>query len=74
MAIDLLEKAPRTSIGIGNARELLALRHLEGLYVQGARANHVSSASGKKIGFDLSENCEDVLRRVLSEVLSHFQF
>ncbi|KAL6554727.1 hypothetical protein OROHE_007466 [Orobanche hederae] len=70
LLLDLLEETPEVYHDLGrNARELVSLRILESLFVQGARANLVSSTSGQKIRlepFDCS--CEDVLRRILTEI------
>lgn len=73
MVLDFLEKMPETSDDHSrNAREMVSLRVLESLSSQGACANPVSSASGKKVRLDPSDRCEDVLQRILTEVLHMF--
>lgn len=75
MVIDLLKKIPQKSNYIGkNTRELVSLKFLESLFIQGARANPVSSSLSKTVRLDPSNHCEDVLRRMLYEVLFSFSF
>lgn len=66
----MVKKTPEIFEDIGkNAREWVSLRILESFYDQGIRANSVFSTPTKRKGFDPSEQCEDVLRRMLPEVL-----
>ncbi|KZV23282.1 hypothetical protein F511_02183 [Dorcoceras hygrometricum] len=68
LLLDLVKKTPEILEDTGNnARELVSLRILESFYDQGVRANSVSFTPTKKIGFDPSERCEDVLKRILQE-------
>lgn len=68
LLLDLVKKTPEIFEDIGkNAREWVSLRILESFYDQGIRANSLSSTPTKRNGFDPSEQCEDVLRRILSE-------
>lgn len=74
MFIDLLRKTPQISKDIGkNAREWGSLKFLESLSIHGARANSVPLSSREKVIIDPSDCCEDVLRRILSEVLLSFR-
>lgn len=75
LLIDLLKKIPQNSKHIGKkARELVSLKFLESLFIQGARANPVSSSLCKTVRLDPSDHCEDVLRRILYEIsLSHLK-
>ncbi|KAH6758477.1 hypothetical protein C2S51_018712 [Perilla frutescens var. frutescens] len=75
LLIDLLKKTPQTCNDIGkNAREMASLKFLENLFIQGARANPVSSPLSKTVRLDPSDHCEDVLRQILSETsLSHLK-
>ncbi|KAL6509544.1 hypothetical protein OROGR_022854 [Orobanche gracilis] len=70
LLLDLLEKTPEVYHDLGrNAREFVSLRILESLFVQGARANLVTSTSGQKIRLEpFDDSCEDVLRRILTEI------
>ncbi|GER53096.1 dentin sialophospho protein [Striga asiatica] len=72
LLLDLLERTPEISDDHGkNARELVSLRILESLFIQGARGNPVSSTSIQKIRLDpSSDSCEDVLQRILTEDLT----
>ncbi|XP_073123992.1 uncharacterized protein [Henckelia pumila] len=68
LLLDLVKKTPEILEDIGkNAREWVSLRVLESLYDQGVRANSVTLSPAKRIGFDPSEQCEDVLKRILPE-------
>ncbi|XP_057791889.1 uncharacterized protein LOC131008837 [Salvia miltiorrhiza] len=68
LLLRLLKKTPQLLNDFGkNTRELVSLKFLESLFLQGARANPVSYASRKKVRLDPSDLCEDVLRRILSE-------
>ncbi|GFP84532.1 probable inactive leucine-rich repeat receptor-like protein kinase at3g03770 [Phtheirospermum japonicum] len=70
LLLDLLEKTPEASDDLGrNAREFVSLRILQSFFVHGARTNPVSSAPSQKIRLDPSDDsCEDVLRRILTEI------
>ncbi|CAA0836041.1 RING/FYVE/PHD zinc finger superfamily protein [Striga hermonthica] len=72
LLLDLLERTPEVSDDHGkNAREMVSLRILESLFIQGARVNTVSSTSIQKIKLDPSkDSCEDVLQRILTEDLT----
>ncbi|XP_051116872.1 uncharacterized protein LOC127241735 isoform X2 [Andrographis paniculata] len=69
LLIDLLEKTPEIGDDIGrNAREAVSLKILENFLVQRAPAIPESSShSIEKIMLEPSENCEDVLKRMLAE-------
>ncbi|PIN17317.1 hypothetical protein CDL12_10030 [Handroanthus impetiginosus] len=68
LLLDLLEKTPEISHDLGrNARELVSLRILESFFSRGACENSVSSFLSQKIRLDPSDNCEDVLLRILTE-------
>lgn len=74
MVVALLEKTPEISKDIGrNARELVSLKILENLFIQGAHANPVSPFH-EIISLDPSDRCEDVLRRIMSKVFHTFIF
>lgn len=75
LLMDLLKKIPQKSNHIGkDTRELVSLKFLESLFIQGARANPVSSSLSKTVRLDPSNHCEDVLRRLLYEIsLSHLK-
>uniref|UniRef100_A0A5B7AGL5 Myb-like domain-containing protein n=1 Tax=Davidia involucrata TaxID=16924 RepID=A0A5B7AGL5_DAVIN len=68
--IDLIERTPEIVDDLGrNAREMVSLRILESLFVERNRlTSGVSSTPNSKIGFDQSERCEDVLRRICCEI------
>ncbi|KAM7524537.1 hypothetical protein LguiA_014439 [Lonicera macranthoides] len=69
LLIDLVKRTPEISDDMGkNAREMVSFRILESLFVKAlGTTNDVASLSDSKIGFDSSERCEDVLRRILDE-------
>lgn len=75
LLLDLLKKTPKICNDMGkNAREMVSLKIIESLFIQGARANPVSSPLSKTVRLDPSDHCEDVLRRILSETsLSHLK-
>ncbi|KAL8547101.1 hypothetical protein ACS0TY_006719 [Phlomoides rotata] len=75
LLLGLLEKTPEISTDIGrNARELVSLKILEKLFIQGARANPVSPFR-ETISLDPSDRCEDVLRRIMSKIsLQHLKY
>ncbi|XP_030494500.2 uncharacterized protein LOC115710278 isoform X1 [Cannabis sativa] len=65
---DVMEAAPELPDGLGkNTREIVALRCLEQLSSVNEIASDVPSAQGLKVGFDLSESCEDVLQRIVED-------
>lgn len=72
----MIEAAPELPDDLGkNIKEFVALRCLEGLFAsQNEVASDVPSTQGLKVGFDLSESCEDVLQRILQEVSSFYLF
>ena len=67
----MIDIAPVKPDGFSNnSRELIALRCLEGLVEYAGRINsNASSTLNLKVGFDYSESCEDVLLRILQEVI-----
>ena len=69
---DLVQAAPELPCGlVGNAKERIALRCLEDLFARQSRmTSDTPSAPGSKIGFGLSESCEDVLQQIVQEVRS----
>lgn len=73
MVIGFLKKTPQLCNDGNNATEWASLRFLEKLFIQGARATPVSSALREKVRLDPSDRCQDVLRRILSEVLLSFR-
>ncbi|PQQ01358.1 uncharacterized protein Pyn_31485 [Prunus yedoensis var. nudiflora] len=66
---DLIEMAPALPDDMGkNAKERVALRCLEGLLGPcDVMSGDVPSAQHSKCSFDLSESCENVLKRVVDE-------
>lgn len=57
-----------------STREMVALRCLEDLFSPSDKVNDDDlSATDKKVEFALSESCEDVLQRILQEVM-YFSF
>lgn len=69
---DLIEMAPALPDDMGkNAKERVALRCLEGLLGPcDVMSSDVPSAQHSKCSFDLSESCENVLKRIVDEVKS----
>ncbi|XP_057982165.1 uncharacterized protein LOC131167382 isoform X2 [Malania oleifera] len=64
----LIRSTPDFSDPLGkNAREMASLRCLEDLFAT-SNSKDVPSAAGSKIGFDFSENCEDVFMRIINEM------
>ncbi|KAK2995771.1 hypothetical protein RJ640_010747 [Escallonia rubra] len=70
LLIDLVKRTPEISDDVGkNAREMVSFRILESMFVQGSGiTDGAVSAPDSEIGFDPSEQCEDVLRRILPEL------
>lgn len=68
---DLVKRTPEISDDMGkNAREMVSFRILESLFVKAlGTTNDVASLPDSKIGFESSDRCEDVLRRILDEVI-----
>lgn len=66
---ELVETAPKFDLG-KNAKEMVALRCLEGLFApnDGVVTNNVPASQGSKIRFELSASCEDVLQQILQLV------
>lgn len=67
---DLIEAAPELPDDLGkNAREMVALRCLEHLFSGsvGHTGHAIPCASDKRVPFNLSDSCEDVLQSILQE-------
>lgn len=65
----MIELAPDLDDDLGkNMREMLALRCLEALCGPSNEVNNGHS----KVGFDLSESCEDVLQHIMHKVIFFF--
>lgn len=69
---DLVKRIPNISDDLGrSAREMVSFRILENLLIKNNWIKDDSSLSaGPKISFDPSESCEDVLGKILQEVLT----
>lgn len=67
----MVKRTPEISDDMGkNAREMVSFRILESLFVKAlGTTNDVASLPDSKIGFESSDRCEDVLRRILDEVI-----
>lgn len=67
---DLIAMAPTLPEDIGNnATERVALKCLESLFSPcNVMSSDVPSSQHSKIGFNLSETCENVLKRIVNEV------
>ncbi|KAM1747973.1 hypothetical protein ACFX12_009017 [Malus domestica] len=65
---DLIAMAPTLPEDTGNnAREMVALKCLESLFSPcNVMSSDVPSSQHSKIGFNLSETCENVLKRIVS--------
>lgn len=69
---DLVKRIPEISDDLGkSAREMVSFRILENLLIKkNWSKDDTSLAAGPKIRFDPSESCEDVLQKILQEVLT----
>ena len=66
----MIEAAPEIPDDFGkNAREMVALRCLEGLFCRNNGITNEIPFKEPKVTFDLSERCEDVLQSILREVI-----
>ncbi|KAK1437096.1 hypothetical protein QVD17_02881 [Tagetes erecta] len=65
----LVEKAPANSVCLGkDSKEIISLRMLESLFLHGNEVTvDTDSAQNAKISFDPSEDCEDVMHKILEE-------
>lgn len=72
---DLIETAPEIPDDLAKVtREMVALRCLEDLFGSSDKVNNDGlSCTENKVGFALSESCEDVLQQILQEVM-YFNF
>ncbi|PON72835.1 GAMYB transcription factor [Parasponia andersonii] len=67
---DLVKAAPEIPDDLAkNAKEMVALKCLETLFAppHNEITSDVPSTQGLKVGFDFSQSCEDVLKRILQE-------
>lgn len=67
----MVKKALAISDDLGkDSREVVSLRMLESMFTHGNEATiDTHSTQNAKISFDPSEQCEDVLHRILEEVM-----